>query len=135
GFWRLLGEHHSNIKQFHLDKLSNIQVTEKKFKKIPLNELEALFRFSWRSWIGKEKFTVKLQISKWWEKILKPRQLMETQLISENKDGSIVLEITVNSLEEIASWIVSRGEGVKVLEPRELKERVINLAEETLNNY
>lgn len=135
GFWRLLGEHHSNIKQFHLDKLSNIRVTEKKFRKIPLNELEALFRFSWRSWIGKEKFTVKLQISKWWEKILKPRQLMETQLISENKDGSIVLEITVNSLEEIASWIVSRGEGVKVLEPRELKERVINLAEETLNNY
>lgn len=135
GYWRLLALLKDNIKQFHLDKLSNIRVTEKKFKKIPLNELEELFRFSWRSWIGKEKFTVKLLLSKWWTKILKPRQLMETQLISENSDGSIILEITVNSLEEIASWVVSRGKGVKVLEPKELKARVIRLAKETLSNY
>ncbi|MBS4028672.1 MAG: transcriptional regulator [Ignavibacteriales bacterium] len=135
GYWRLLALNHGKIKQYHLDKLSNVRETETKFNKISLNEMEELFRFSWRSWIGTEKYTVKLQLSEWWTTILKPRQLMESQIISEHSDGSIILEITVNSLEEIASWIVSRGNGVKVIEPKELKERVINLANETLSNY
>ncbi len=41
----------------------------------------------------------------------------------------------VNSLVEIAGWIVTRGEGVKVLEPAELKTRVLELAKGVLKNY
>lgn len=52
---------------------------------------------------------------------------MESQIIEEYENGTMDLSITVNSLSEIASWIVSRGEGVKVLEPPELKERVQSL--------
>jgi len=60
---------------------------------------------------------------------------METQIITENEDGSIDLEITVNSLHEIAAWIVSRGEGVKVIEPIGLKNEVIKIAQSCLKNY
>lgn len=60
---------------------------------------------------------------------------MESQKIKENPDGSIIIEITVNSLNEIAAWIVSRGYGVKVIEPVELKKQVIKLAKDTLKNY
>jgi len=57
------------------------------------------------------------------------------QDMTENADGTVELKITVNSLTEIASWIVSRGEGVTVLEPLELKQMVINLAKGALKNY
>ncbi len=60
---------------------------------------------------------------------------MESQIIEEYEDGTMDLSITVNSLSEIASWIVSRGEGVIVIEPPELKEKVIELAKGTLGNY
>jgi predicted DNA-binding transcriptional regulator YafY len=49
--------------------------------------------------------------------------------------GSIFFEATVNSLNEIAGWIISRGEGVKVLAPDILKEHVMELAQGVLKNY
>jgi len=51
------------------------------------------------------------------------------------EDGSIIFEATVNSLNEIADWIVSRGEGIKVLAPDKLKEHVLGLARGILKNY
>jgi len=41
----------------------------------------------------------------------------------------------VNSLEEIASCVVSRGKGVEVMEPAAPKEKVIALARRALENY
>ncbi len=54
---------------------------------------------------------------------------------AETEDGAIIFECTVNALTEIAAWIVARGEGVKVLQPEELKLQVIELAKGTLKNY
>ncbi len=61
--------------------------------------------------------------------------LVTDQKITKQQDGSITFECTVNSLNEIAGWIVSRGEGIKVIEPDELKDMVRNLAKGTLRNY
>jgi WYL domain len=47
----------------------------------------------------------------------------------------IIIEATVNALNEIAGWIVSRGEGIKVLAPDKLKEHVMELAQGVLKNY
>jgi predicted DNA-binding transcriptional regulator YafY len=63
------------------------------------------------------------------------RQIMEVQEITKNEDGSVIYKTTVNSLNEIASWIVSRGKGVVVLEPELLKKIVIESAKGVLENY
>lgn len=60
---------------------------------------------------------------------------MDTESIVENEDGSAVITVTVNSLTEIASWIASRGKEVKVLEPNELKDRVVEIGKGILSNY
>jgi predicted DNA-binding transcriptional regulator YafY len=85
--------------------------------------------------VGSEKHYIKIHLSSVWAGRLKPRQMMETQVITENDDGSIVFEATVNSLQEVASWAVSRGSGVTVLEPGELREMVVLLARGALANY
>jgi predicted DNA-binding transcriptional regulator YafY len=61
--------------------------------------------------------------------------LIKGQQVTKQEDGSIIFEATVNSLNEIAGWIVSRGEGIKVLASDKLKEHVIELARGVLNNY
>ena len=43
--------------------------------------------------------------------------------------------IEVSSLEELARWIVGRGKKIKILEPVELKNMVIQLADEVIENY
>ena len=70
-----------------------------------------------------------------WAERVNPRMLVMDQKIIKNKDDSIIFECTVNSIEEIASWVVSRGEGVKVLEPKELKDKGFELANGALDNY
>jgi predicted DNA-binding transcriptional regulator YafY len=135
GYWRVLAVNDGRIKQYLLDKILVIKPTERKFKRVPQELIDEMFRYSFRSWVGADKHRIRIHLSRVWAERLKPRQMMETQVITENGDGSVVFEATVNSLQEVASWAVSRGEGVTVLEPEELREMVVKLAKGALANY
>ncbi len=134
-YWRVLAMQDGKLKQFHLNKIIEARMSDKTFNPVPKEKIEDVFKYSWRSWLGTEKYFIKLKLSSQWAARLVPKQLMETEEIIENEDGSVIFEATVNSLDEVASWIVSRGKGVMVLEPTELKQKVINLAKDTLDNY
>ena len=134
-YWRVLTFSGGTFKQFHMNKLLEVRPTNKHFEKIDEEVLEEVFKFSWKSWVGNEKHEIKLSFSKIWKERIKPKQLMANETFHEIEDGSFLYETTVNSLDELASWIVSRGKGVKVIMPEELKLKVIALANESLENY
>jgi predicted DNA-binding transcriptional regulator YafY len=135
GSWRVLASHDGRIKQYHLNKIVAAAATGRRFKRIPPADVEKMFRHSFRSWIGEEQHHIRIRLSKLWATRIGAQQLVETQVIREETDGSVVFESIVNSLEEVASWVVSRGAGVEVLEPSALKDRVIALAKGALGNY
>ncbi len=135
GQWRVLAINEGRLKQYLLNKMLEVRQGEKKFKRVPQDAIDDMFRYSFRSWIGPEKHQVRIRLNETWAGRVRPRQMMETEILTEDGDGSVVFETTVNSLEEVASWVVSRGEGVKVLEPERLKEMVICLAKGALGNY
>lgn len=135
GSWRLLTQEDGIVKQFHLDKISDVESTDQSFQRMSKEKFENLFKHSWGSWIGKDKFLVKLLFDKIWAERLKERMLVSDQKIIPQPDGSIIFEAEVNSLAEIASWIVSRGKGCIVLAPEELKKQVVKIAKDTLSNY
>ena len=134
-YWRVLALNDGRIKQYHLNKIEQACATMRRFRPIPATEIETMFRHSFKSWIGTEEHHIRLRLSSVWAQRLKPRQLFETQLVTQEPDGAVIMEATVNSLDEIASWVVSRGEGVTVLEPPALREKVIALARGALANY
>ncbi|PLX31444.1 MAG: hypothetical protein C0600_05695, partial [Ignavibacteria bacterium] len=134
-YWRVLALNDGRIKQFHLNKIESVSPSRKRFRSVPAPDIEDMFRHSFKSWIGTEEHHIRLRLSAVWAQRFKPRQLFESQVITEEADGSVVLEATVNSLDEIASWVVSRGEGITVLEPPALREKVITLAQGVLGNY
>lgn len=134
-YWRVLAMNEGRIKQFHLNKIETVRPTRRRFRPVPAQDIEAMFRHSFKSWIGTEEHHIRLRLSPLWAQRLKPRQMFETQMITEEADGSVVLEATVNSLDEIASWVVSRGEGVTVVDPPALREKVMTLARGALGNY
>lgn len=135
GDWRLLAINEGRIKQYLLNKMRNLHRTGRTFRRIPQEEIDAMFQFSFRSWIGTERHTIRIRLSRIWAGRIKPRQIMESQLITEEEDGSVIFEATVNSLAEVAGWVVSRGEGVTVLDPPALRDLVIGTAEGALRNY
>lgn len=134
-YWRLLAVKNDKIKQYHLNKIVEVRPIEKKFIKLSDDKIRDVFKYSWKSWIGDAAINIKLHFSAHWVKRIKPKQLMDYEKFIELDDGSVIYETTVNSLEEVSSWIVSRGSGVVVIEPEELREKVISLARETLSNY
>lgn len=134
GSWRLLAGSEGKMKQYLIDKIIKVRNTGRKFSKANY-DVSDLFKYSWKSWLGQDKYEVKLWLSKIWAERIRPRMLVANQKITKQEDGSIIFECTVNSLNEIAGWIVSRGEGVRVIQPPELKKMVIDLAKGTLSNY
>ncbi len=135
GHYRLLALNDGIVKQYHLNKIVSLRPTTKQFKTIPPQDLEDLFRYSWRSWIGNERHAVRIEFSKEWMTWQNPLILMDTESVTEQPDGSAVIALTVNSLNEIATWIAGRGKGIKVLEPAALREKVLELASGVAGNY
>jgi predicted DNA-binding transcriptional regulator YafY len=135
GYWRVLAVNEGKIKQFHLNKILSVEGTERRFRRAGEDQLDDLFRYSFKSWIGEERHRVKIRLSRAWADRIRPQVMLDTQSLSEHPDGSTVFEATVNSLLEVASWVVTKGEGVEVLEPQRLREMVLALARGVLKNY
>lgn len=133
--WRLLASHNGTVKQFLLNNIKSVEQLNKKFKPPTQSQIDNIFSTSFKCWLGNERHKVKLKFLPPWPDRIKPKQLMEMEKVTEEPDGSIIYETVVNSLNEIASWIVSRGEGVVVLEPEKLKTIVIQTAKDVLKNY
>lgn len=133
--WRLLANHNGTVKQFLLNNIKSVEQLNKKFKPISQKQIDEIFSTSFKCWLGNERYKVKLKFFPPWPDRIKPKQLMEMEKVTEEPDGSMIYETVVNSLNEIASWIVSRGYGVIVIEPLELKNLVIKIAKDTLENY
>ena len=134
-YWRLLTMNEGRIKQFLMNKILHAKTSPRTFKPVSKEKIDDVFKYSFRSWLGEDTYHIKLSFSSYWADRLKPKQLLDSETFTTMPDGSIEYTATVNSLDEIAGWIVTRGEGVKVIEPTELKEKVIQLAEGVLKNY
>lgn len=134
-YWRLLTMNDGRIKQFLMNKILHAKTSPRTFKPVSKEKIDDVFKYSFRSWLGEDTYTIKLSFSSYWADRLKPKQLLDSETFTQLADGSIEYTATVNSLDEIAGWIVTRGEGVKVIEPPDLKTRVIKLAEGVLKNY
>jgi predicted DNA-binding transcriptional regulator YafY len=134
-YWRLLTISEGRIKQFIMNKIINARESNKSFKPVSKEKIDDVFKHSFRSWLGEDTYRIKLRFSSYWADRLKPKQLLDSETFTPQKDGSVIYDATVNSLDEIAGWVVTRGAGVKVIEPDELKEKVLTLAKGVLKNY
>lgn len=133
--WRVLAINEGVKKQYILQKIRNLRMLEERFEKPKRDELRRLFENMWSGWLGEAKYKIKIRFSPLWATRLDHRVFTENQVYTVQSDGTALLEAGVPNLDEVASWVVSRGEGVTVLEPPELRELVIKLARGALKNY
>lgn len=77
---------------------------------------------------------IKLWISKEHAKYVKSRKYAADQKISENNDGSIILEFSTSDWYEVKQWMLSMGANTKVLAPEEMAEEIRNECKAILNS-
>ncbi len=133
--YRLFAAEDKTYKQFLLSRIQSVEITNKKFKPVSKNKIDSVFATSLDFWLGEKTIKIKLLLLKPWYSRRKLPLLVENQTIIKNSDGSLGLEAEVNSIAEVAQWVVTQGRGIKVIEPLELINLVLNLAKGVVRNY
>jgi len=118
--WRLIAKSDGYYKQFLVENIENIETLEKKFQRVKDYDSTEFFKNTFNYWRGSSEFDVVCRFSKKVAPIIKAEVWAEDQEIIQQKDGSIVLKMKVNSLEQVGDWLMGWGGEVKIIEPNEL---------------
>ena len=84
---------------------------------------------------GEETHDVRLRVSEDLSPYFERKLYHPTQEVEPSEDGGSIVAFEVDGLEEISSFILSWGNGVKVLSPPALADRVIREAEAVVAAY
>lgn len=126
--WRLIAKSDGLFKQFLVENIVNIEMLEKKFQRAKDYNSTDFFRNTFNYWRGSTEYEVVCRFSKKVAPIIKAEVWTEDQEIIQQKDGSIILKMKVNSLEQVGNWLMGWGGDVCIQSPKELQDMVINKA-------
>lgn len=125
GAWYIIGYCHlrQDLRIFALDRIINLQLTEKEFKRPATFSLDEYFKGSWH--LFSERL-VKVEI-RFFPKVsylLKERVWHPSQTLKDEPDGSVVATFNVAVTSEIKRWVLGFGSFAEVLSPQSLKEEI-----------
>ena len=126
--WRLIAMSGGIFKQFIVGGIKEIESTGKHFVRSRGYSADNYYARSFGFFSGSDVFDVALQFDGKVADVIGNRTWSEEQELVRNADGSLVLKMKVNSIEEVGSWVLSWGGEVKILEPVELREYVLSKA-------
>ena len=122
------------VKTFGLDRISNLKITDTKFKPVAYNvEKEFQHAFGVETYEAAEK--VVLEFSKQQGNYIKTFPLHESQRIVEENEDSVILEIFIHTTNDIKMELLKYGSDVKVLSPISLQNEIKNRIAEMSNLY
>jgi predicted DNA-binding transcriptional regulator YafY len=127
--WRLIAKSDVYYKQFLIENIENIETLEKKFQRVKEYDSTDFFKNTFNYWRGSSEFDVVCRFSKKVAPIIKAEVWAEDQEIIQQKDGSIILKMKVNSLEQVGDWLMGWGGEVKVIYPTKLRKHLITKAQ------
>lgn len=132
--WILIIQKDKSFKEISIENLINIEKTEFSFTPF-INDPE-MYRFIDKN-SNNEKlknYKIKLSFAKPIEGNI-PSQLLKVKIFREENDGKYLLNAECQKLDDLVPWIFKNVNNVLVLEPNELKNKIVNIAEIVLNKY
>lgn len=126
--WRLIAVSDGIFKQFIIGAVKEIKRTGTSFKRTTEYSADEYYSGSFGFFSGKNVFEVVLEFKKNVGDVVSNRTWSEDQEVTRDDDGTVTLKMKVNSIEEVGSWVLSWGGEVRIVEPVQLKEYVIEKA-------
>jgi proteasome accessory factor B len=124
--WYLFGEdlRRKQLRTFALPRMRNVRATTTRFRRPADFSISKVLSGSFGVFAGGKKHRIRLKFDAFAARLVGERTWHGSQRIRPAADGSMTLLLELGGLEEIERWILSWGSHVRVLEPRELAERV-----------
>ncbi|MFC1994290.1 helix-turn-helix transcriptional regulator [Chloroflexota bacterium] len=116
----------NSIRTFKIERIEAAELTSEPYVIPPDFDANEYLGSSWGIVVEEEVKTVRLRLVGpeimriMGETIWHPSQILEKQ-----KDGSMIMTLNVTDTYELLSWILGWGEKVEVLEPPEIRDRII----------
>jgi predicted DNA-binding transcriptional regulator YafY len=88
-------------------------------------DLKAYFGNAWAVFRGEKSYDVEVWFTPEAAKVVTETTWHHTQKAKLQKDGSVILTFRVDGLEEITNWILGWAGRAKVIQPPELRDRVV----------
>jgi predicted DNA-binding transcriptional regulator YafY len=109
------------IRHFNLDKIDGAETLSEKYR-IPRNfNVETYFQSTFGIFSpGKEQYRVEIEFFGSASETVKNSCWHTTQKFHDQKDGTTVMHVVLNDLQEVKSWVLSFGALARVLHPPEL---------------
>ena len=125
---------HREVRKFRVSRITAAEPTPLHFT-VPRDfSLESCFAGAWYVF-GGEPREILLRFSPRVARFVRERRPHPQQQIQTLSDGTILYRAVVNSLDEVAWWIVQYGGDAVVTRPPELRDKVIALASSILERY
>ena len=131
GIWHVLGRssQYNGIHTFELNRIKDVKATGKCFLDDEDFDVSEYLRRAWSTIPEGRIYHVKLLFLPKVANDVAEGNWHHTQKVTHNKDGSALVEFRVDGLSEITWWVLSYGDQVRVLSPKRLRERVLEIAE------
>jgi len=140
GRWYLIAKDVADdrIKTYALDRLSNPEITRKRFTVSAELDPKSIFRDSFgiiHSIDGSVPERVTLSFDPWQGKYAKSQPLHASQRTLVDNETEFRVELFVYVAFDLIKELLSYGPGLKVIEPGSLAQKVKNMHEEALDQY
>jgi proteasome accessory factor B len=132
----VIGHDHRSgeIRTFAVDRIQTLESTDARFEVDPDFDFDRYTASSFGV-VAEPAVRVRLRFGPEWAAYVEERQWHASQSAARRGDGGLDLEMEVGGTRELASWILSFGDGVEVLEPASLRDEVRERLRSALARY
>ena len=123
------------LRTFKIERISTAQLTDKSYEIPPDFDADALMSSAWGIVVGGDAETVTLKFAPQVARVIEEVVWHPSQQAERQPDGSLLLTLTVQNTYELASWILSWGEAVEVMEPQVLRIEIAQTARSMVEIY
>lgn len=127
----------SEIRDFNAGRIKGIKETFKSFKLPAGWNREQYLRKGFGMFRGGKETTVVVDFDSDQARYVRERRYHPTQRLQELPDAGVrmTLEVTEEALGQVARWLLAYGKHVRVVEPKELRQTLINTYKNALAVY
>ncbi len=124
------------LRTFKIERIESAELTNQSYT-VPADfDANEFFGSSWGIVVEGEVQTVKLKIEdRELIRLMSETVWHPSQVLDKKNDGSMVMTLRVTDTVELYSWILGWGEYVEVLEPKELRQEIIDTAKNVVKLY
>ncbi len=124
-----------SIRHWKVDRIENAEVTEFPFRMPAGFDLQEHLAKSFGIYQTDGDVHVKVRFSPTVARRVEESRWHNSQKLTHEKGGSLIVEFDLDTTEEIKEWIFSFGQHAEVLEPEELRRAIIEEVESLRQKY